>query len=332
MSPLDDTLVVIRHGGTEAVNVRCSRFLFLMVCLLVMQTPMSHAAGLQNIRIVAVEENGFSNDVANQLLSLLNNSATVFKVERISSTAVKPIDADALLVVVGESAAKELMSIDTGRTPILLVAPQRVTAEWDAEKGVSSATTLAAIQFEQPLPRMLNLSALVETTMRRDQAKIVGVLASPLLLKRVVALETLANERKLRLRTEVVDSEMAVGPAVARLVEQSNLILALPDPLVHTANTVQPILLLSYRSGVPVIAYSAAYLRAGATVALYSTPEQIARQAAETINAMRSGKPVPALQEPRYFTVGTNTAVARSLSLDIPSPAVLEERLRSMKE
>ena len=37
----------------------------------------------------------------------------------------------------------------------------------------------------------------------------------------------------------------------------------------------QPLLLTTYRAGVPIVAYSESYLQAGAVVALYSTPPQI---------------------------------------------------------
>jgi putative ABC transport system substrate-binding protein len=73
-------------------------------------------------------------------------------------------------------------------------------------------------------------------------------------------------------------------------------------------------------------------LNAGATVALYSTPEQLARQTAETIAAYRAGKPIPAKQVPRYFTVNVNATVARSLGVEIATSTVLEETLHSMKE
>jgi ABC-type uncharacterized transport system substrate-binding protein len=102
--------------------------------------------------------------------------------------------------------------------------------------------------------------------------------------------------------------------------------------VVQTANTIQPILLMSYHAGIPVIGYSAAYQRAGAMVSLYTTPEQLARQAVEAVIAWRQGKGLPATPEPKYFTVGINVTVARSLGIELPGADVLEQKLRSMKE
>lgn len=131
---------------------------------------------------------------------------------------------------------------------------------------------------------------------------------------------------------EKVERENDVGPGVERLVQQVGMLLALPDPVAHTAGTVPPLLLITYRAGVPVIAYSEAYLRAGAVAALYATPEQIAQQVVEMISSYRQGKTLPQSQGLKYFTIGSNPSVARSLGFNLPPLDELETRLKQMKE
>ena len=117
-----------------------------------------------------------------------------------------------------------------------------------------------------------------------------------------------------------------------RLVASSGVFLSLPDPIAQTPATVPPLLLMTYRAGVPVIGYSEAYLRAGAAVALYSTPEQIAQQISDTVLAFRRTGVLPANQILKYYTVGTNPSVLRSLGITLPAAEELENRLHQMKE
>jgi hypothetical protein len=137
------------------------------------------------------------------------------------------------------------------------------------------------------------------------------------------------QERRLTLTEDVVSSRDALVTRLEHILPRNGILLALPDPLVHNRGTIQPLLLTTYRAGVPVAAYSEAYLNAGATIALYSTPAQIATQVIEEVQLLLEGKAVAAIQSPRYFTVGVNRAVARSLGLAIAPDAELQERLHA---
>jgi putative ABC transport system substrate-binding protein len=120
-----------------------------------------------------------------------------------------------------------------------------------------------------------------------------------------------------------------VVPALEKLLPRINLLLALPDPVAHNRNTVQPLLLTTYRAGIPVIGYSESYLQAGSTLALYSTVPNFTAQIIESLQQFFEGRPPAAIQVPRYYTVGINNAVARSLGLLLPSERELQDRLRS---
>lgn len=142
------------------------------------------------------------------------------------------------------------------------------------------------------------------------------------------ALQRRLGERQLALTEEAVTSSDDLVGAVERLLSRVSVLIALPDPVVHNRNTIQPLLLTTYRAGVPVVAYSESYLQAGAVLALYSTPPQIVAQVVETIRQLREGRAPLPIQQPRYFTVGVNSTVARSLGLKLPSGVELKDRLR----
>ena len=79
------------------------------------------------------------------------------------------------------------------------------------------------------------------------------------------------------------------------------------------------------------MAFSPAYVRAGALLSLYTTPSQIGVQAAAMAKTVVQGAPLPAPQYPLEYEVGVNEYVARSLGLMLDG-ASLAERLHRLEK
>lgn len=289
-------------------------------------STLTQAAEIRAVRILAGDENSFVQKMATALADVLRQADPTLEVELTAKgNAADVADADSekrLFVLIGERA---FGTADTGMSPVVALLPQR------AAVADSRRPLVSMIYFEQPLARVLNLASLLLPG-RDGRMQTVGIVVSPEAQRFVTAAETLGRERKLGVRVESVRSEADVGRAIARVVEEAKLLIAVPDAMVHNANTVQSVLLVSYHAGVPVLGYSAAYLRAGAAVALYSTPEQLAQQAADVIANYRANKSVAATQWPRRYVVGINATVVHSLGMTLPDAEVLEKKLASMKE
>ncbi len=183
----------------------------------------------------------------------------------------------------------------------------------------------SAVLLDQPADRWANL-----TQLAFPQRQQVGMLVGPSGVKNAQLLERSLEGRGMSLIIENVAASEEVIPALDRLLPRANLLLALPDPLTHNRNTVQPILLTTYRARLPVLAYSEAYQQAGAVLSLYSTVPQIVAQVLDTLRQLQDAKALPNVQLPRYFTVGINASVARSLGLNLPAASELEQRLRGL--
>lgn len=298
------------------------RILYILAVLL----PLPGWAGEGfAVRLLVSDDNSYAQRAGTRLEALLRQMEPPLTLDSGSGAGT----GRRLTVTVGAKAWRGYGAESGGDGPVLAVAPTRPAFE-EYHRATGQA---AAIHLEMPPGRIFNL---IQAAMPQRTA--VGMLASvstlvgPQSRGQLGRFETSAAERGLRLVSEMVEAEYEVGPAVERLVRQSAVFLALPDPVVHTANTVQPLLLLTYRANVPVIGYSESYLKAGAILAIYATPEQIAQQAFETILAYRQGKALPAMQVPRYYTVRINDTVARSLGLTLPLAGDLEARLRQMRE
>lgn len=238
---------------------------------------------------------------------------------------VRELDRGALaearvVVTIGSQAAKAV-SARSGHTPVLHLLIQRDT--FDALPYGSHAGSASAIFLDQPIQRQV---ALLGTALPgRPQLALLAGPASDTLARRIAST---AREQQLQVSIERIGSAEDIYPALERLLAEPSVLLALPDPAVFNSYTIQNVLLTSYRRRSPLVGFSPAYVRAGALLALYSTPAQMARQAAEAVRAVLAGGSLPPPQSPRDFEVATNANVARSLAIELDTAERITARLR----
>lgn len=247
------------------------------------------------------------------------------------SLAHETLRASDVTLVVGQAALRYALQQGI-RHHILAVFLTQSALETELEQaGLRSASVNArdihAIVLDQPLRRYLDLIKLAFPQRQR-----IGLLTSNnLLLPK--NLEKQAQDRGMTLKVErwlpssSTESTSGFIAALETLMAQSDIFLALPDAPIHNSSTIQPLLLTTYRFGIPVVAYSEAYGRAGALVALYSTQEQLVRQTMDVMQQLRQDERVPHVLPPKNFMVSVNPTVARSLGLSLPAGEVLREQL-----
>lgn len=230
-------------------------------------------------------------------------------------------------LVVGQAALRHALRQGV-RHHLLAVFLSQSALEKELEQaGLQNVRDVHAIVLDQPLRRYLDLIKLAFPQRQR-----IGLLASnDVFLPK--NLEKQAQERGLEIKLErwgsssATDSTSGFIATLEALMAQSDVFLALPDAQIHNSATVQPLLLTTYRFGIPVVAYSEAYGRAGALVSLYSTQEQLVRQAVDVMSQIRQGTRVPQILSPKNFTVSVNSTVARSLGLMLPASETLRSQL-----
>jgi ABC-type uncharacterized transport system substrate-binding protein len=142
------------------------------------------------------------------------------------------------------------------------------------------------------------------------------------------AMQSQAASRGMELVAGRAAVETELFPQLQRIMSETEVFLAIPDAHVINADTAQNLLLTSFGFRMPVIAYSAAYVRAGALAAVYSTPQQAGREAGETARAMSRGAALPTSRYPRQFSVGVNRHMAATLGLVLPDESTLRERIQ----
>ncbi|MBE0472670.1 ABC transporter substrate binding protein, partial [Rhodoferax sp.] len=170
-----------------------------------------------------------------------------------------------------------------------------------------------AVYLDQPLNRQMALIRLALPKARR-----VGALLGPDSWSRGAALLAAASANGLELVAARVDDDSALFSALQSVIEVSDVLLAQADPLVFNSNSIQNILLTTIRANVPLIAFSPAYVRAGALLALYSTPAQAGSQAAHWVLEVLASRKLPAKAlEPDDFEISVNDQVASVLALSL---------------
>lgn len=184
--------------------------------------------------------------------------------------------------------------------------------------GRKASARFNVLQLDQPLPRQLALIRLALPKIRR-----VGVLWGPDSLARAPVLRSLASSQGLALQEARLDEDAALFAALQSVLDGCDVLLALADPLVFNSSNIQNILMTTIRVQVPLVAFSPAYVRAGALLAVYSTPPQVGEQTAQWVLDVLANRVLPEQAlEPLDFEISVNPQVARVLGLSLDVKAL----------
>jgi ABC-type uncharacterized transport system substrate-binding protein len=228
-----------------------------------------------------------------------------------------PVD---LVITAGTEALRKTLG-KAQKTPVLAtLLPE------NAYQGIildaRSPPPVSAIYLDQPARRQARLLRLLFPDSQR-----IGMLVSEQSRAQANAFRQPLTSQRLQLITEAVNDEAHILPALETLLPRTDALLALPDPLIYSRNTIKPLLITAYRFRRPVVAFSAALVKAGALAGLYSTPAQIGRQAGEQVSTHGNRLPPPG--GPVEFSLSINQSVADAFGLRLPEEADLFQKLLS---
>jgi putative ABC transport system substrate-binding protein len=226
----------------------------------------------------------------------------------------------------------------TGRT--LLISVGVTAARQAADSGLPTLNTLitrhnfdllrkqyggpvSAIYLDQPMKRQLQLVKMALPT-RHKLTVLVGRESQAM----VSELSQQSQQLDLELRVINVDADSDIDKLFGHELLGEDTLLLLPDPDVVNRRTVKPLVLGSYRQGLPLIGYSQALVKAGALMAVHSSVPVLQQQAQAVVQDYFSHN---VLAAPRYATdyeVSINYQLARALKITLPSEGNLKRALR----
>lgn len=220
-----------------------------------------------------------------------------------------------LIVAVGSNATHETLA-RSDNTPVLSIfTPKNAFDALQPPKNNPVGRPIAVLYLDQPLNRVVILASLL-----RPDAKRFGSVFGPISKEWESELTSLITERGISLEHAYLQHDDNPVAILRPLVQNSDLFIALPDQAMLNRAIAKWILHLSFQQKVPVIGFSKAYTNAGAVASIYSSPTDVGKHAGEVISTwLLNNSSLDHLQQyPRYFTISTNPAVARSLGVILP--------------
>jgi putative ABC transport system substrate-binding protein len=97
---------------------------------------------------------------------------------------------------------------------------------------------------------------------------------------------------------------------------KTDFVVALPDSTLYNSATIRPLILASLENRLPLIGFSAAFVRSGASMGVYADFEDIGQQTAETAQRIMTGQSQAAHEGPRRHITAVNQRVLRLLGMD----------------
>ncbi|MGB5474462.1 MAG: ABC transporter substrate binding protein [Gammaproteobacteria bacterium] len=213
-----------------------------------------------------------------------------------------------IIIPVGTRAARDVAARQPDIPVLHTIIPESVFLTLAAPPA--ACTMQSAIFIDQPLARQ---AALAQALF--PDAVDYGVLLGPTSSQRQTEIDALKKDIDRRLVVRIAARESDIAAVTNGLLQQVDLLIAVNDPLVLNRENAKWLLYSAYQRRLPVIGFSRAYVRAGAAGAVFSEPEQMARQAAEVVQRQIASPTacLPAAGFPRYFSVAINQSVCSSL-------------------
>jgi hypothetical protein len=114
-------------------------------------------------------------------------------------------------------------------------------------------------------------------------------------------------------------------PALLSLKGKVDYVLVFPDSALYNSATVKPLLLASIENRLPIIGFSASFVRSGAAIGLYPDFRDIGRQTAELAQSVLSKRlNHPVDEGPRKWMIAVNQRALRLLGLEHGPPLKAE--------
>ena len=276
-------------------------------------------AAAPDIVIVKSSDNSYFNETIETLINHVDQEAR-FRV--VGSDDLESLDNDAAhdryYIALG-FAATEAVGRLAGEAPVFNAYLTEEQYRQLQPRGQHS------IVLDQPLYRYLAFSKLL---LDLDS---IGMLETE--SDEPVKAETrVLDELDFSLNRYRINAHNKLLPVLRRLLQQNDALLMLPHSKIYNRDTLKGVLLTSYRFRKPVISYSPAHVRAGALASIYSSPTDIGRHLALVVNH-RLQQPqanTPVYEYARFYSITTNSRVARALNLTLPPASEIRRQLENI--
>lgn len=290
----------------------------------VVLSAMVSIACAGNITLALSDNGGPYAEFAAALSDALQGSNWKVTTSGKSAATNPPPGASDLIITAGGEALRQTLARPPTAPIIATLLPKQNYEKILAESG-RARSRITAIYLDQPPARQAAFLRQLLPGQKR-----IGMLVSNETRGTTGPFRQAFGHAGLTLEVEESDTDNTLLPALNALLPRVNALLAMPDSTIYKRDNIKAILITSYRHQRPVVAFSAAFVNAGALAALYSTPTQIARQTADMVVGLGPTLPPPAA--PTLFAVAINQNVALALGLSVPDEAIIRRAMLADRE
>lgn len=290
---------------------------WVLFCLLL--SP-AYAYSQESILAVMSGNKKLYKDFYSKFKAELHDNINIVEVG-VSDVNDKVLNRHDFIITVGYRAAKKISEYKPKTTVVYSLIPdnEKIHSSLSCENNncyyiyinqpVIRYTKLFKILF--PHDRTLVLSTTKNNTKKIQQLKIASK-----------NIGVIYNELKIK-------QDSNIAREFTNELSKGDVLLALPDTAIYNSSNAKSILLSTYHKDVPIIAYSKAFVKAGAIVGLYSSIDHVADKTAKTVNKiMKTGHQEQKEYYPDDFTIEINSAVANSLNINIDSESIIKRKLK----
>lgn len=229
------------------------------------------------------------------------------------------------IITAGIEASIAISRTDTNSRIIMAMLPKQSYQKLSTNgELVCKAKNCHVILLDQPIARQLRLIKLAFP--ERKHIAIISSKNSSTLVKNI---RHSAFNFGLTINNIAISDKDSLLAALNQQLSTSEVLMAIPDPMVYNRNTARAILLSTFNQGIPLFAYSRSFVLAGATLGIYSTPKQIAQHVASLVTSPSRLASQPHILYPKYFSVDVNRRAADALHISIPATRLLAQRLKA---
>lgn len=232
-----------------------------------------------------------------------------------------------LVISIGTKAARIVAKWNSAQPRFYIFVPKSALTKILSESSDSGYKNSYGIYLDQPFSRELSLTKIL-----LSRAKSAGVFLGSISQTEKDEIIKLGKSAGFELVFANVAEDHNNYAESRNLIDRSDVILTLPDPVALSPQRAKWLLYQSYQKKVPIISFSHSFVKAGALAAVYSTPKQIGMQAGEVaIRIMNNPGENQQFFYPSYFDVAVNRAVAHSLGLDIADEDSLVKSIQRLE-
>ncbi|MBS0151174.1 MAG: ABC transporter substrate-binding protein [Nitrospira sp.] len=307
---------MMTHGLTDLPTL-LARVISLVLLILALLVCLASAESNRIVVLSGQDLKPYQEVLAGLQQSLAKQGITVtVEIHALQGNQAK---AQSVLVDVKRNGAKLVITLGNQATQAVvreinnlpILATMIVSAD-----DIRSAPNATAVLLDFPIEAQLQwLKRII------PNAGTVGVLFNPKENQlKVDMASTAAKKMELRLAPRSVETPRALPDALDEVTRTADVLWGIPDSVVMTPHTAEPILLSTLKSKVPFVGLSTSWVKAGALYALDRDYLDIGVQTGELAGKLLSGTTGSSLPPmyPRKVTYVLNLKTANVIKLELP--------------